>query len=272
MTDIFLLLFAFAYLVIASISDLKKREVANWLSFSLIIFVIAYRLFYALLFNNFMFLVYGLLGLGIFIGLAYAFYYARVFAGGDAKLLMGLGGVFAIGDSLISNLIFLGLFILFLIFAGGIYGIIYSSVLAFKNKKNFKKEFVIQFRKNKNIFYLSLIVAFLSISFVYFDFVFIAFPFLFIASSLLYIYGKAIEESCMIIIIDSKKATIGDWLYEKVKIGKKTIKPYWEGLSEDEVGLLKKANKKIKIKTGIPFVPAFLIGFLGWIFIEKILL
>src|SRR3989338_7504633 len=117
MTDIFLLLFAFAYLVIASISDLKKREVANWLSFSLIIFVIAYRLFYALLFNNFMFLVYGLLGLGIFIGLAYAFYYARVFAGGDAKLLMGLGGVFAIGDSLISNLIFLGLFILFLIFA-----------------------------------------------------------------------------------------------------------------------------------------------------------
>ena len=48
---------------------------------------------------------------------------------------------------------------------------------------------------------------------------------------------------------------------EKVKIGRKVIKPYWEGLSEEEVKMIKKARKNIKVKYGVPFIPSFLIGF-----------
>lgn len=269
MAETFLLVIAFVYLAIASISDLKKREVANWLSFSLIIFVVAYRLFYSLIYNDIWFLIYGLFGILLFVGLAYAFYYARAFAGGDAKLLMGLGGIFAVGSNFYSHLLFLGLFILLLIFAGGFYGLVYSFFLAMKNKEKFFKEYKLQFGKRKKWLYVSLFFVLLSLGFVYFDALFIAFPFLIILSFLLYVYGKAVEESCMIIKIEARKATIGDWLYEKVKIRGKIIKPYWEGLDEKEVELLKKHKGKIKIKSGIPFVPAFLIAFLGWLWIRN---
>ena len=266
--DMFLILFALIWLVIASISDLKKREVANWLNFSLIVFAMAYRIFYSLLYNDIWFFVSGLVGLGIFVCLAYMFYYARVFAGGDAKLLMGLGAILPLGFALPDFLV-LAIFIFLLLFISGIYGLFYSAFLALKNKKKFKKEFKNQFFINKNIFYISLAFALLSVFFIYFDIIFIAFPFLFLLFGLLYVYGKAVEESCMIVSVNCKNVTIGDWLYEKVRVNGKTIKPYWEGLSEEEVKLLRKYKRKVKIKQGIPLVPAFLIGFLGWIWVGK---
>ena len=48
----------------------------------------------------------------------------------------------------------------------------------------------------------------------------------------------------MIKTISSKQVTIGDWLEKSVKIRGKTIKPHWEGLTEKQVELLKKTNKK----------------------------
>jgi len=70
-----------------------------------------------------------------------------------------------------------------------------------------------------------------------------------------------VEEACMIKEIPGKKVTIGDWLYEEIKVGKKRIKPNWEGLDEKEVKLLSRV-KKVKIKYGIPFVPSFLFAFI----------
>ena len=72
----------------------------------------------------------------------------------------------------------------------------------------------------------------------------------------------------MTVLIDSRKATVGDWLVQKVKIQNKLIKPYWEGLSEEEVKLLASSRKKIKIKQGIPFVPGFLIALILFIFFK----
>ena len=65
-----------------------------------------------------------------------------------------------------------------------------------------------------------------------------------------------------------REATVGDWLYEEIKIGRKKFKPSWEGLDEREVKILRKYKKKIKIKVGIPFVPVFLFAFL-FLFIFK---
>ena len=132
--NLFLLILALIWLFVASISDLRKREVPNWLSFSLIIFALAYRVFFAVFNSDLWFFLYGLIGLILFIILAYGFYYARVFAGGDAKLLMGLGAILPFASSLIGNLIFLGVFILLFLFVGGIYGLIYSLVLVSGNK------------------------------------------------------------------------------------------------------------------------------------------
>ena len=85
----------------------------------------------------------------------------------------------------------------------------------------------------------------------------------------MYIYTKSVEQSCMLVLVPTNKLTIGDWLAKEVKVDGKIIKPYWEGLSEDQVELLKKSHKeKVLIKQGIPFTPAFLIAFLVLLYIQ----
>lgn len=268
MIDLFLVLVGFAWIIAASAQDLRKREVWNWLSFSLIIIALAYRAFYAVYNSDLLFFVYGVLGLFIFVILGYALYYARVFAGGDAKLLFGLGAILPFSGSIISNLMMFGIFIVLLLFSGSFYGLIYSFFLVLKNKKSFSAEFSKQFRKHKLfayiLFFISLILIILPI--IMKDIVFLLFPIIIFLLPVLYVYGKAIEESCMILWLKSNQLTEGDWLYEKVKVGKKTIKPYWEGLSSEELKILRKYKGKVKIKIGIPFVPGFLIAFIALVY------
>jgi len=85
----FLFVLAFVWMIFAVVQDLKTREVANWLNFSLIGFALAYRAFYSSFTGEWMFLGFGFLGFLMFFILAHVFYYSKVFAGGDAKLLMG---------------------------------------------------------------------------------------------------------------------------------------------------------------------------------------
>ena len=119
----FLFVLAFLYILFASFQDLRTREIANWLSFSLIAFVLAYRAFYANHFNDWNFFLFGVIGVLLFVGFGYALYYGRVFAGGDAKLLMGLGGVFPYNNYL--DFVFLGGgFVLLLLFVGSVYGLV----------------------------------------------------------------------------------------------------------------------------------------------------
>jgi len=269
MIDLFLVLIGFAWIVAASVQDLRKREVWNWLSFSLIITALAYRVFYAVYNSDLMFFVYGVLGLFIFIILGYALYYARVFAGGDAKLLFGLGAILPFSGSIIPNLMILGIFIVLLLFSGSFYGLIYSFFLVLKNKKSFSAEFSKQFKGYKTfsciLFVISLALLILPI--IMKNIIFLLFPIIIFLLPVLYIYGKAIEESCMIQILNSNQLTEGDWLYENVKVGKKTIKPYWEGLSSEELKILRKYKGKIKVKVGIPFVPGFLIAFMVLVYL-----
>jgi preflagellin peptidase FlaK len=91
--DLFLIILAGIWLVIASLQDIKKREVPNWLNFSLIAFALAYRAFYSIVNQDSLFFLYGLLGFLVFLVLAYAFYYGKVFGGGDAKLFMAIGAI-----------------------------------------------------------------------------------------------------------------------------------------------------------------------------------
>ena len=260
---IFLFILVFIWLLAASISDLKKREVPNWLSFSLIVFAFAFRLFYSVLNADFWFLLNGVIGFGVFFGFAYLFYYGRVFAGGDAKLLMALGSVLPFTSSLYQNFFIFIVFILLLLIVGSIYGLIYSLVLVVLNTKKFSSEFMRQFKTKRRLFLISLIFFFLFFIFIIFikEISLFVFPFLILLFPILYVYAKAVEEACLVKYVDVKDVTIGDWLYEEVRIKKKKIKPYWEGLNEEDLELLKKYKKKVLIKQGIPFVPVFLIAF-----------
>ncbi len=260
---IFLLILALIWIIFATVQDLRSREVANWLNFSLIIFAIGFRFFFGLFSDNGFGLFYqGLIGLGIFFVLGNMFYYGRIFAGGDAKLLMALGTILPLSGSFMINLqYFFSFFILFLI-SGTIYGIIWSIFLMIKSFKEFKKEFSRQFLKLRKISIISVIVGifflisafYLGILFLYLSLVFFVFP-------LLFVYSKTIDEACMIKTVNVGKLTEGDWLYNDIKIGKKTIKTSWDGLTKNEIAVIRKKLKTVRIRQGIPFVPVFLIAF-----------
>ena len=73
---------------------------------------------------------------------------------------------------------------------------------------------------------------------------------------------------CMIKKVDSENLVEGDWLYKDIKIKNKVIKSKWDGLSKEEIRLIKMSKKNVLIKQGIPFVPVFLISFLVLVFTE----
>jgi len=267
---VFLLGLGLIWIIAATINDVKTREVPNWLNFSLIIFALGFRFFYSLFESvgnsfslaGFNFFWQGLIGLAIFWILGNLLYYSRLFAGGDAKLMIALGPVLGISNSLRVNLQIYVLFLFLFLISGAIYGLIYSFYLGLRNYKKFKKEFVRQIKKHQNyvilvmFFGLFLIVLGFKQNFMfYFGILIFLIPYA-------YIYAKAVDEVCMVKNIPTSKLTEGDWLYKDVKIGKKSIKAKWEGVSNAEIDLIKKKFRKVWIRQGIPFVPVFLISFL----------
>ncbi len=260
----FLIALGIVWMAVAIIQDFKSREVANWWNFSLIIAALSYRGFVSVYSANYWPALWGVIGLGVGIMLGNLFYYARMFAGGDAKLMYGVGTILPLGVTWMTNLSlliwFLGLFLV----VGGVYGLVYSIVLCLIHRRRFSKEFIRQFNKNKigifSIMILSL-VAFISGIVVGLDLLAWLAILLFI-SPLLLVYAKSIEESCMIAGVTVSKLTIGDWLAKDVKVGKRYVRQNWEGLDEKELKMLQKGYKgEVLIKQGIPFTPSFLLAF-----------
>jgi len=270
----FLFGMALIYTIFASIQDLKKREVANWLNFSLLSFALAYRAIYSLWFNNLEFLIFGILGSIAFFILSNLMYYGGVFAGGDAKLLLAFGAIMPYGSY--SDLVFVSLgFLISLFVFGAIYSLIYSSYLAYKNKKVFKKDFSELVLKKRGIIYLSIFFEFMIFviifAFNYIDWFVLFGMFLIFLMPFLYIYLKAVELSSMIVLTKARDLTEGDWLSKDVKIGNKTIRRSVHGLSRKEIEIIKKYNKSVWVKQGIPFVPAFLFALIFMVFFYLVL-
>lgn len=267
---IFLVILALIWIIFAVVQDLKKREIANWLNFSLIIFALGFRFFYSL-FNGtedgtgFNFFFQGLIGLGIFFVLGNFLYYCRMFAGGDAKLLFALGAILPFSDIFKTNFKIFIFFLILFLFAGAVYGLFVSGTLILKNFKKFKKEFTRQFKKNKNLFILSLFLALFFIILGFSKSYMIYFGILIFIIPYFYLSAKSIDEICMIKKISPKELTEGDWLYKDVKIGNRFVKKSWDGLTKKEIKLLGK-KRYVLVRQGIPFSPAFLIAFLALIY------
>jgi len=270
---IFLSALALVWLIFATVQDFKKREVANWLSFSLIIFALGFRFFYSLFSDiGFGFFYQGLIGFGIFLILGNLLYYCKMFAGGDAKLMIALGAVLPFSAIFNDNLkIFLLFFILFLLI-GAVYSLLASIYLSFRNFKRFKREFLKQFKKNKKLSMLALFAAFALVALGFLDNLFFVLGIIVFILPYLYTYVKSVDESCMVKKIKTNKLTEGDWLYKDLKIGKHIIKAKWDGLSKSEIKSIQKRFNFVIIRNGIPFTPVFLISFivlfclwkLGW--------
>lgn len=274
-SDILLISIALLWLIAASVTDIKKREVSNWLNFSLIAIAFSIRLLASIATNQWNYFLYSLLIFIIFFLITNLFYYAKVFGGGDAKLLIALSVILATQPFFAPSSIFKEPFILTFIInscaVGAIYSIIFTIFLVIKNKNKFSGEFKTLHKKSKifRIIFIIISIAFLIPSFFYswllsLFFLFLIFPYL-------YIFVKAAENVSMIKKVTSNKLTEGDWLVEQVKVNNKIIKPSAHGLSLQDIKLLQKAKKQVLIKYGLPFVPVFLMALLISILFGNIL-
>ena len=262
----FLIGLGLIWIIGAVLQDLKRREVDNIWNFSLIGFALAYRFAVSVFGGNYWFILNGLIGLAIFIMLGNLFYYSRLFAGGDAKLVMALGAVLPLSYNWIINLKIFGIFILLFFIGGSIYSLAWAFCLMFSNWKRFSK----QFKNYKKIFFIALIfvVLWTVFAFIISQTIFILIGLIILLFPLLFMFAKSIEESCMVKKVSPDKVTEGDWLYKDIFIKGKKIKSNWEGVSKRELKLIKSRDKnKVLVKYGIPFTPSFLFGFIGVLWI-----
>ncbi|MBS3091344.1 prepilin peptidase [Candidatus Pacearchaeota archaeon] len=268
----FLFALVLVYALFAVVQDLKKKEVANWLNLSLIAFALAYRALYSLYIKDMNFFVFGLVGLIVFYIVGSIFYYSKAFGGGDVKLLAGVGVILPFKSY--SGVLFVLLeFLIILFFIGAVYTLIYSIVLAFKNRKIFKKEFSLLF---KRYWRFLLIIATFAILLGFFIGVFnsgglgVGVAVFFVLISILYVYLKALDKG-MIIKIKPDKLTEGDWILQDIKLNGYIVKNTVHGLTLKDIQMLRKAKKEVYVKTGIPFVPAVFFALLVMVFFSLVL-
>ncbi len=272
MLDVFsavIIILGLATLLIGSYTDLKTREVPDWLSFSLIAAAIAIRIIYSFIRWDYWPLLYGIFGLAIFVAISLLMFYTAQWGGGDAKLLMGLGALFGF-DLRFSSI--LASFILALIVVGAVYGLIWSLSLALLHWKEFSKRFHHYMHEKKHfrirLCFFSAATIMLIAAFFLADslirLMLVSIIILFYIIFYLYIFIKAIEEVCMIKDIPVSRLTEGDWIVNEIKHGKELIaSPKDLGISKEQIAKLKQAGiKRIIIKEGIPFVPSFLLAFI----------
>jgi Flp pilus assembly protein protease CpaA len=262
-----LLFVGLAWLVFAVVQDLRTREISNWLTFSLLAISLLYHAGYALFHNDISFFLFAVGGVALFVAIAYLLYYARAFAGGDAKLLMAIGGVLPFAS--FRDYLFVGLgFVLMLFAVGAVYSLVYTIFCVVPRWRVFSRHFASEIKKLQlfclGAFVAGIIAGLLAgqVDVLYgalFFFVIACLPFV-------YVYARSVEKVCFVKFMKPALLTEGDWLVEDVKVRGKFIRANVHGLSMNEIALLRRAKKSVWIKQGVPFAPAFLISFVIMVF------
>lgn len=280
---------SFIVLLIASFTDLKTREVPDWVNYGLIFSGVGLNLLFSAIYSTPSFIINSLVGLAIFFGIAYFMFYMGQWGGGDSKIIMGLGAIMGLDVGFKSPQFLAGFFINALM-AGAVYGLLCSILLVFKNKEKFRKEFKKILSQNgiittKKVLVILIFIYLIFILLLWFDvqyfnilllifrstqnilFIFSSFLLLILVTFYLWIFVKAIEKSSMYKLVDPSKLTEGDWIVKDVYYNKEYITgPKDLGIEKKQIRRLIELHKKRKIgkvliKEGIPFVPSFLIAF-----------
>lgn len=271
--DLVLMMFSISVLAIASYTDLKTREVPDWLSYGFIFAVLGVRIIYSLQLG-WEILLEGLLGFAAFFLLAHIFYYTGQWGGGDSKLLMGMGGVLGISLPFSTESFTILWFLLSLLFLGSIYGLIWMVITAIRKRELFVKDFSAGFNKKKKLNLMIIVAGFILVLLSFINPYFLPLLFLPILYFLL-IFVNSVEKSCFVRDCKIEDLTEGDWLAEEVfvKDKKKMEKKTLQKEDVHKLSLLKKDKKIdfVRVKDGVPFVPSFLIAYLVVVFGGKVL-
>ena len=255
-------------LLIASYTDLKTREVPDWISYGLIFAALGIRAIFSVN-SGWNILLNGFLGFAACFLLAYLFYYTNQWGGGDAKLLMGMGAMIGINYPFTNESFNILLFFIALLFLGAIYGLIWMFGLAFR-KKLFWLEFKNAVKEYKKIHLGLIIFSLVLVTLVIFFFFLWPLVFFPLGVFYLFLFINTVEKNCFIKKIHINDLTPGDWLAEDVTINNKKIieKKTLEDKDLDKLKELHSSGKltEVLVKEGIPFIPSFLFAYLFLIF------
>jgi Flp pilus assembly protein protease CpaA len=258
-------------LVIASLFDIRTREVPDWLNYSLVAFAVGSSLILSIYRGYVHIIINSLLGLAFGLAIGLLMFYTGQWGGGDSKLIIGLSALIGFSFSEFSqNIPFFIIFLINILLVGAIYGLGFSLVKALLNYKSFKQA-VEQKLRSRQVLVIRIILLVLGIG---------AFVFLLLTKSVesamifglalslflffyLWVFVATVEQTCMIKKIKLSQLTEGDWVVGEVVKNKKTIlKPTRIGVTLKQMALLKKNRiREVTIKVGVPFVPSFLIAY-----------
>ena len=275
-------------LIVGMITDFKTREVPDWLNFSLIFSGIGINLIATIMYSNWSFIINSLAGLAFGVVIALIMFYGGQWGGGDSKMIMGLGALLGLNISKFQLLpIFNSFFVSFfvnMLLIGSIYGLIWISVLAVKNRKKIVKKFK-ELRHERIFVRIRWVFLFLLLTIIVIMFLdlglmkFYLIGFILAAFFIAYLWNfvKAVEEISMIKKVNVEELTEGDWIVKDIIVNKKRIcGPKDLGISRKQIKILLKLKqngkiKKITIKEGIPFIPSFLLAFIVTIILGNLL-
>lgn len=255
-----------AGLLAASYCDIRTREVPDWLNFSMIFAGLGLRIIQSLAEASWHPLLVGIIGFLPFLALSLILYYTRQWGGGDSKLLMAVGVLIGYDYALplVKNQMFW--FLICLLLAGAVYGLLFIFYFAIRDRRKVLTKAKELFRQGKNwqLIFLLLEIFFLVFSLAaYFylakNIIFLSLILLPPVFYVLFLLTKAVEEISFIKEVKPEQLTEGDWLAEEIH-GHKFSRL---GLEKEEIKKLQSMGlHSIKIKTGIPFVPSFLLAYL----------
>ncbi|MDD5418040.1 MAG: prepilin peptidase [Candidatus Nanoarchaeia archaeon] len=247
--------------VIASIMDIKKREIEDYISGFLALFAGFVRTLWFVQTGNIIALSPMIMVAPLTFGVSYLIYKKNLWGGGDVKLISAA----SVALTGFGTDVYFHYFLVNLLFAGAFYGILYSIALTLKNIK--------QIGKNK--------IRMIKISSIASGSVMVLFAWLYVGAtqgllkqsyffvmliSLIffgYPFAKTAEEKFFYKKRKVEQLTEGDWIAEDIKKYDRVLIKIKTALEKKHIELLKKMDKKeVMIKEGIPFVPSFLFSLL----------
>jgi len=269
MLPIIIIVVSLIILLVAAYVDIKTLEVPDWLNYAGVAAGFGIHAIYSAQQANWWPMASSAIGFAIGFAIACLMFYTGQWGGGDAKLLMAMGALigfemdkFSFGANFLINLVFIG----------GAWGIVWSVMLAVRNREKFWKTFK-AIRHQKSYARLRLVSVISAAIFVVASFIIAEYGFglVFLAAAVyllcyLVIFIKSVELSSMYKWVTPDKLTEGDWLVNAVKVGKIHIVPAKLGLEKEQLKQIQTLYKqkkldKVFVKYGVPFTPAFLITF-----------
>ncbi|MBI4448500.1 prepilin peptidase [Candidatus Woesearchaeota archaeon] len=271
-----LVVVALASLIAASINDLRTREVPDWVSYAGIAAGLGIRLIDAIVYSDIFIFGSGVLGFAVAWVLGVALFYTGQWGGGDSKVLMALGALLG-GDWDVLG--FQASLLMNLIVVGGMYGLVWMTVLGTRHFRKVKTMACIV-RKEERTAGVAAILGILFcviVAVVLWD-SWYWFPALWAAVLVALTYGlyiglMAVERVCFFSWVPATHLVEGDWIVQDVKVrgeyicGRRDL-----GVSREQIALLRKAGvKKVLVRSGIPFVPSFLLALIATLSMGNVL-